>query len=206
MKSRSSFIICVPPLLLTGNGLQFRSARTRLCSVSFARCVLMKYSMQPDFAGGRFDTVEFARTHRHIPPDTGPVPPSLHWALLLLLSIATLGVFAWIWVFVQARFIKRIHPVGYGLFWLTAWTFSCLLLMAVRYQGQMELIIPCRLLASGSYIAALFSMKSSMESYYNRVDKVGLQLSGVMVYFFSIFYFQYHFHRIALWRRTGVLA
>jgi hypothetical protein len=162
--------------------------------------------MNPEFAGGHFDTFEFARAHRTPPSNNGPVPPSLHWALLLLLTLATLGAFGWLWIFVQARFIKKIHPVGYGLFWLTAWSLFCLILLVAGLQGQIGFVIGFRWLATGCYIAALFSMKSSMESYYNRVDNVGLQMNGILLYFLSIFYLQYHFHRIAVWRRTGILA
>jgi len=49
-------------------------------------------------------------------------------------------------------------------------------------------------------------MRRSLLNYYNTVEPIGLQLSPVMTFFFALFYFQYHFTRIANWKRTGVLA
>ena len=54
-------------------------------------------------------------------------------------------------------------------------------------------------------LITIFSMRSSIQTYYNTTEPIGLRLSGVMTFFFSIYYFQYHFTRIADWKRTGVL-
>ena len=54
-------------------------------------------------------------------------------------------------------------------------------------------------------LAAIFGMRSSLVRYYNSVEPIGLRLSGVMTFFFSILYLQYHLSRIAAWKTTGVL-
>lgn len=163
--------------------------------------------MQPDFTSENYDTFAFAESYRKPPPLTGPIPPSLHWALVLILSIASLGLFSWIWIFVQARFVKKIDPAGYASLWLVAWSVFGVLGVTARFTPHQMGFAPIfRLLAGVLYVAALFSMKRSLESYYNREERIGLQLSGVLVYFFSILYFQHHLRRIAVWRRTGMLA
>src|SRR5207248_9890014 len=43
------------------------------------------------------------------PRGTGPSPPSLHWALVLLLGMIT-GLFTTIWMFIQASFVKKLDP------------------------------------------------------------------------------------------------
>jgi hypothetical protein len=48
-------------------------------------------------------------------------------------------------------------------------------------------------------------MRRSMEDYYNSAEPVGLQLSGVMTFFFNVIYFQYHLNRIRQFKTTGVL-
>jgi hypothetical protein len=48
-------------------------------------------------------------------------------------------------------------------------------------------------------------MRSSIENYYNTVEPINLRLSGVMTFFFAVYYFQHHFSRIANWKRTGYL-
>jgi len=52
---------------------------------------------------------------------------------------------------------------------------------------------------------AIFKMRTSMESYYNSVEPIGLKLSGVMTFFFNVLYFQHHFSRISRWKQTGFL-
>jgi hypothetical protein len=49
-------------------------------------------------------------------------------------------------------------------------------------------------------------MRSSLVQYYNTVEPISLKLSGVMTFFFNIYYFQHHFSRIAEWKRTGRLT
>lgn len=41
-----------------------------------------------------------------------PVPPDLHWALVILLSVITFGLFGLIWAFRQAAFVKKIDPTS----------------------------------------------------------------------------------------------
>jgi hypothetical protein len=53
---------------------------------------------------------------------------------------------------------------------------------------------------------AVFGMRRSIVQYYNTREPIGLKLSGVMTFFFSILYFQYHFSRIAEWKQTGRLG
>jgi hypothetical protein len=50
-------------------------------------------------------------------------------------------------------------------------------------------------------IAALFSMKDSLEHHYNDVERYGLSMSGIWLILLNTFYLQYHLHNIALWKR-----
>ena len=56
-----------------------------------------------------------------------------------------------------------------------------------------------------AYIIGIFSIRSAMEEYYNSTENIGLSLSGVMTFFFSSVYLQYHINRIARWKKTGEL-
>lgn len=56
-----------------------------------------------------------------------------------------------------------------------------------------------------AYIIGIFSIRSAMEDYYNSTENIGLSLSGVMTFFFSTIYLQYHINRIARWKKTGEL-
>jgi biotin transporter BioY len=56
-----------------------------------------------------------------------------------------------------------------------------------------------------AYMIGIFSIRSAMEEYYNSTENIGLSLSGVMTFFFSAVYLQYHINRIARWKKTGEL-
>jgi hypothetical protein len=55
------------------------------------------------------------------------------------------------------------------------------------------------------FVIAEFQMKNDLEEYYNSVEPINLRLSGVMTFFFAVWYFQHHLSRIAKWKKTGVL-
>jgi len=56
------------------------------------------------------------------------------------------------------------------------------------------------------YLVGVFSIRAAMEDYYNSTENIGLQLGGVMTFFFSTVYIQYHINKIARWKKTGVLS
>jgi hypothetical protein len=159
------------------------------------------------------------------PRGTGPIPPSLHWALVLLLGMFT-GLFTTVWMFIQAAFVKKIDPQSKatmlyiaGLVAVLAGSFVAVIfaiIVAPRLQNQdpsaaalgigLGLVMMLVMLAGTAlFIAGTFNMRSSMLRYYNTVEPINLRLSGLMTFFFNVLYFQYHFSRIAKWKETGIL-
>lgn len=159
------------------------------------------------------------------PRGTGPIPPSLHWALVLVLGMIT-GLFTTVWMFIQAAFVKKIDPQSkatmlytVGLIAFVGGTIIAMIfaiVLAPRFQNQdasapalgvgLGLIMMLVMVAGTIlFIAGTFNMRSSMLRYYNTVEPINLRLSGVMTFFFNVLYFQYHFSRIAKWKETGIL-
>lgn len=146
-------------------------------------------------------------------PTAGPTPPKLHWATTLVLSLVTYGLFYIVWIFIQSRFVKRIDPRSKATRWFVFWLFLCAFAaMAIGAASESNdsgaagfaiLLISAAFLM---YIAGVFRMRQSIERYYNSVEPIGLKLSGPLTFFFHIFYFQYHFHRIAGQKRVGVVT
>jgi hypothetical protein len=141
----------------------------------------------------------------------GPVPTDLHWALVLLIGVFTCGLFSWAWLFVEAAYVKKIRPSSHGLLF-------CILGCASAFCGGIingylkvttGMTNPANglfsLIAIALVVVGLFQMKSDLEDYYNTEEPINLKLSGVMTFFFGIFYFQHHLSRIAQWKKTGVL-
>ena len=150
-------------------------------------------------------------------PSAGPIPPNLHWALVLLISLFTFGLFGLVWIFVETSFVKRLDPrnVSRALLivaFLLEFAYIGLMTFAAIAGGGNDVQVVA---AMGSLIAliitvlvivAFFKMRSSLVQYYNTAEPIGLKLSGVMTFFFNIYYFQHHFSRIAEWKRTGRLT
>jgi hypothetical protein len=64
----------------------------------------------------------------------------------------------------------------------------------------------CILAGAIVYLFGIFKIRDAMEEYYNSRENIALTLSGVMTFFFSSVYLQYHVNRIARWKKTGVLS
>ena len=138
------------------------------------------------------------------------MPPDLHWALVLVIGMIC-SIFAIVWVFIEANFVRKIDPNSKGMILLIVGMVIGLVGYAVMIGGaaaeEPALAVVGSLIffgAIGCSIAAWFNMKASLEKYYNSVEPYGLKLSGVMTFFFGLWYFQYHFSKIAQWKKTGI--
>jgi hypothetical protein len=158
------------------------------------------------------------------------VPPSLHWALVFLLNVFTSGIFVFVWNFVQSSWIKSIDPkstatrdyiLGIVLGMVGVIAMCIVVVASVGVEAILEdhvsnvaigamgvgLLVFCAFLVAGGFFhfKAVFGIRASMVHYYNSVEPINLRLSAIMTFFFNVFYFQYHFTRIANWKQTGVL-
>jgi hypothetical protein len=141
-----------------------------------------------------------------------PVPPDFHWALVLLFSIITCGLFLWAWLIVEAAWIRKIKPESKGLAMalvslssqVVKWVVD--VIMAFASPGHpFPIGILFFLSCVGFYLVAVFMMSSDLEDHYNSAEPINLRLNGAMVFFFAVFYFQHHFSRISAWKKTGYL-
>lgn len=153
-------------------------------------------------------------------PSSYPMPPDLHWALVFLFAFVSFGIFPLVWFFVQANFVRKLNSNDNGMLLgglgIGAPILGVLLIVVSLVasnsslgDGPQPLAVIGFLLA---YLAgpililvAYFTMRRTLEDYYNRVEPIGLTLSGAMTFFFGLYYFQHHFSRIAQWKKTGYL-
>jgi hypothetical protein len=140
-------------------------------------------------------------------------PPSLHWVLVLVLSVATLGFFSILWSCAQAAWVRRIDSRSRGLVLLIvaiAIAFAAGFIDASVNGGKREttsaILLVGQLISTALTILAYFDMRRSMVRYFNSIEPIGLSMSGVMTFFFTMLYTQYHMSRIARWKRTGQLS
>jgi hypothetical protein len=148
-----------------------------------------------------------------------PVPPDFHWALVFVISFFC-NIFQIVWLFIEAGFVKKIKPESRFLPFLISGVtllfgsfivvYGGIAVMAAsgRNEPPVGLLLLCGfgyLTGLVLYIVGVFKMRDAIQEYYNTVEPINLRLSGVMTFFFNVLYFQYHFTRIAQWKKTGFL-
>lgn len=138
--------------------------------------------------------------------DGCPIPPKLHWALVLLFMFLTLGFFGIAWSFIQSSWIKKINPKSNATVFLIL--HLVLLILSVPMDSSYDSGVRAAsslvtLLAFIMYYCAYYSMHDSMVRYFNDFEYTGLEMSGWMTFFFSQFYVQHHMTRIARWKLAG---
>ncbi|OAI57767.1 hypothetical protein AYO50_00040 [Acidobacteria bacterium SCGC AG-212-P17] len=145
-------------------------------------------------------------------PELVPLPPNLHWAVLLILEIVTRQLFNLIWALVQANWARKLIKNNKPLVLVAMYPAGIIAGIAAEVVGaggnSDAVAVAAGLCIFGgviAYIIGIFSIRSAMEEYYNSIENIGLSLSGVMTFFFSAVYLQYHINRIARWKKTGEL-
>jgi len=143
-------------------------------------------------------------------PELVPLPPNLHWAVLLLLEIFTRQLFNLIWAMVQANWARKLINNNKPLVLVAMYPAGIITGIAAEVVGaggnsDAVTVVAGLCIFGGviAYIIGIFSIRSAMEEYYNSTENIGLSLSGVMTFFFSAVYLQYHINRIARWKKTG---
>lgn len=132
----------------------------------------------------------------------GPRPPRLHWALVLLLTLVTLGLFFIVWMYVQAIWVRRIDPSSNAIRLLSIYVALVLIgqvLVESGGAGSSGAVTGTLLVLAGSVVSifGFFSMRRSMLQHFNQARPGSLKLSAALTLFVNVFYFQYHLTRIA---------
>ena len=139
-----------------------------------------------------------------------PNPPNMPWLAVLWVAMITAGIFGWIWAFVEAAWVRKVDPRSNAtvLLWFAViLNYGGLIATVVAAQTDgppAVLLIP---LAGNIFaLVAAFKMRRSIQQHYNSAEPLGLKLSGVMTFFFSFLYLQYHFNHIVRMKERGGVA
>ena len=138
-----------------------------------------------------------------------PPPPNLHWGICLLLGIVSCGIFALVWMMVEAVWIKKVQPASKAVMyvgaviglWALSFFFAFYQTFSAASTGHNDpaiqgIVVLINLGFAVLWLVAAFSMRNSIEEHFNSAEPIGLSLSGVMTFFFNVYYFQYHFTQI----------
>ena len=143
-----------------------------------------------------------------------PPPPSLHWGLVLLFTILTLGVFGIVWPFIQASWVRKIDRQSTAMLLLGV-ALGCDVLGYALILGGAALagsgggssgLAGLGLLLLLAYpvlfIVGYFSMAESIRHRLARYQ-VPVEIGGVTLFFFNVWYMQAQLSWVARWQRTG---
>ena len=137
------------------------------------------------------------------------LPPNWHWSIVLILGVLTrrLQLFNMIWALVQANWAHKLSNDNKPLVLVSMYPAGMIAgFLMVAFNPRMAALAGLFFIGGAIvYLFGIFSIKSAMEDYYTSTENIGLQMSGVMTFFFSTVYIQYHINRIARWKKTGVL-
>jgi GYF domain 2 len=148
-----------------------------------------------------------------------PDAPNLHWGLVLLFSFLTCFLFTIIWDLVIALWVKKIKPDSKAYIWYIVViaigvirTFLSFALVGsvmrhgipdpnsiVLTPGFFGIAALLKLLGIASLVCLIvgnFVKRADLLEHFNTVEPIGLQLNGVMTFFFEPWYFQYHLNKI----------
>lgn len=158
----------------------------------------------PPLAGKAYDPYGRDQAQERYPEDIPP-PPNLHWALVLLFTVLTATLFYDVWALVQAAWVRKIDPTARAMKLQIAFVACNLAHTVVSEMEWVPHIVSLLLLVAliVFFVWAAFSMRASMEHYFTHELGIDVPLSGLMTFFFPVFYFQYHMSRIARWKKTG---
>jgi hypothetical protein len=141
-------------------------------------------------------------------PQLVPLAPNLHWIFVLILDIVTRQLFNLIWALVLANWARKLINNNKPLVLVAMYPAGMIAGILVMMTDKSYAALGGLFIIAGVvvYLVGIFSIKSAMEEYYNWTEKMGLQMSSVMTFFFSTIYIQFIVNRIARWKKTGVIT
>ena len=149
-----------------------------------------------------------ARDDGRAAPDaraTMPPPPSLHWFVVLLLTMVTGGIFGWIWLFVQASWVGKVDKSSKALVLFILALVSYLVAVVVSTNHTPASSMAAGLIFIGAMIVIYVGIFSMADAIRRDTARRGLvvHIGGVTVFFLGVFYLQAVMTWLARWKDTG---
>lgn len=135
--------------------------------------------------------------------DDLPPAPSMHWGVVLLLGIVTLGIFAVVWPFIQANWVRKIDADSKATLWLGL-GIGCLVVGEALSVGNPHSALGglFTLAYVVLFVVAYFGMAGSIR---RKLAPYGLpvEIGGITLFFFNTLYLQGQLRWISRWQQTG---
>jgi len=152
------------------------------------------------------------------PSSDYPPPPRVHWVVLLLawfalsMLVAVSAPFRYqnlldslivnSWAVYLCLWLRRLNPEAASFFWCDVYVvveIAYALIFAVPHRSEALDTLGAFLALASAILATvtIFIIRSELLQHYNHREPIGLDLSGVMTFFFSFLYFQAKLYPIA---------
>ncbi|HEX4489149.1 MAG TPA: DUF4339 domain-containing protein [Terriglobales bacterium] len=141
-------------------------------------------------------------------PQLVELPPNWHWSIVLILGLVTRQLFNLIWALIQANWARKLSGNNKAMVLVAMYPAGMITGILITILFPRAAPLGGLFIFGGAivYLFGVFAIRSAVEDYYNSKENIGLTLTGVMTFFFSTVYIQYHINRIARWKKTGVLS
>ena len=147
-----------------------------------------------------------------------PPPPKVHWGVLLaagvVISLLAVIIFPesyWnlasnlavdAWAIYLCLWLHKLDVRFMSIFWCAAYV---ALQIAVVVPAALQSFSAGLTVAAGiiallsvcMWIVTIYVIRAELHIHYNVREPIGLYLSGIMTFYFSFLYFQYHLYKIA---------
>jgi hypothetical protein len=127
-----------------------------------------------------------------------PRPPRLHWAIVLVLSIVTLGLFMDIWLLVQAWWVRK-HDRSSRALTVYVWSIVLSLLGEVLMKFDVPSPVTAGLFIVGLVLALVstFAVRDFLAAYIRSITGKPAYLGSFLTLILGPIYLQYHMNRLA---------
>jgi len=153
-----------------------------------------------------------------------PPPPNVQWITLFAAEIfVALVAFLLLprgfgalvanvtldaWAIYLCLWLRKLNPEFMSIFWCSAFivlqlAFSVPGAPIPLNSGFTIFVASLALFDLVLWLVTIYLIRAELHFHYNVSEPVGLYLNGVMTFFFSFLYFQYHLSKIAELRRSN---
>jgi hypothetical protein len=127
-----------------------------------------------------------------------PLPPRLHWAVLLFLLASSEALAFWLFPEPYRNFAVFVIAAAWP-------TYLCLWVRRIDHRAS-SLYWAIASLVTGFgflfswllYIVVIFELREELLDHYNRREPIGIRLNWFLTILFSFVYFQYALNKIAI--------
>ena len=138
-----------------------------------------------------------------------PDAPNLHWALVMLFTILSCGMFIVVWNLIITAWLRRVQPNANAFYLYIVHAVLLALVFLTPGSSVHHALTPGIHFAHSGFLGgflffltwlskliARFSEQNSLEEHFNGPEPLGLVLNPVMTFFFGGLYFQAQLTRI----------